>query len=155
MEPSEHAKPVILNYASARSRPYRRSALTIVVGSIAFGVFLVSALLFVTPNLNGGRHSASVRITRTLIRSLSSPLELYRKHVGMYPTSLGDLLKPPLGEARTNWKGPYVDDSHKLLDVWGREFRYKSPGLHNSQQYDLWSTGKDGEDGTDDDIGNW
>jgi len=53
------------------------------------------------------------------------------------------------------WRGPYVDSVHTLRDGWGQELLYKNPGIHNPQHYDLWSAGKDGEDGTDDDICNW
>ena len=28
-------------------------------------------------------------------------------------------------------------------------------GKHNSDSFDIWSTGPDGQDGTEDDIGNW
>jgi general secretion pathway protein G len=30
-----------------------------------------------------------------------------------------------------------------------------APGKHNPDTFDVWSVGPDGQDGTDDDIGNW
>ncbi len=42
-----------------------------------------------------------------------------------------------------------------LKDPWGNEYQYKNPGEFNEDSYDLYSMGPDGEDGTDDDIGNW
>jgi general secretion pathway protein G len=29
------------------------------------------------------------------------------------------------------------------------------PGKHNTDSFDVWSVGPDGQDGTEDDIGNW
>lgn len=40
-------------------------------------------------------------------------------------------------------------------DAWNRKFRYRMPGDHHPDSYDLWSAGEDGEDGTADDIKNW
>ena len=42
-----------------------------------------------------------------------------------------------------------------LNDPWGRPYRYRHPGMHNEDGYDLWSVGLDGADGTADDICNW
>jgi general secretion pathway protein G len=41
------------------------------------------------------------------------------------------------------------------LDPWGQQYRYLQPGKHNSNGYDLFSTGKDRTPETPDDIGNW
>jgi general secretion pathway protein G len=40
-------------------------------------------------------------------------------------------------------------------DPWGRQYQYRYPGQHNKDRPDIWSMGKDGQDGTADDIGNW
>ncbi|MCX7661291.1 MAG: type II secretion system protein GspG, partial [Candidatus Omnitrophica bacterium] len=48
--------------------------------------------------------------------------------------------------------GPYLEK--KPLDPWGREYRYRSPGQYR-QDYDLYSLGRDGQEGTADDITNW
>ena len=40
-------------------------------------------------------------------------------------------------------------------DPWGNEYQYLPEGEKNPESYDLWSYGPDGEDGTEDDIGNW
>jgi general secretion pathway protein G len=41
------------------------------------------------------------------------------------------------------------------LDPWDSEYKFASPGKHNSESFDVWSVGPDKQDGTDDDIGNW
>jgi general secretion pathway protein G len=40
-------------------------------------------------------------------------------------------------------------------DPWGQEYKYRYPAQKSKKQYDVWSIGKDGTDGTEDDIGNW
>ena len=52
-----------------------------------------------------------------------------------------------------NWNGPYIKKDAK--DPWDNPYVYKSPGEHNTDSYDLSSKGKDGIEGTEDDITNW
>jgi general secretion pathway protein G len=40
-------------------------------------------------------------------------------------------------------------------DPWGQEYKYRNPAQRSKDGYDVWSVGPDGQDGTDDDIGNW
>ena len=56
----------------------------------------------------------------------------------------------------TKWKGPYVKEKD-ILDPWGNEFVYRSPGQHNSD-YDIMTLGADrqeGGEGENADVGNW
>ena len=81
---------------------------------------------------------------------------MFRFNVGRYPKTLNELLEAPKAEAEAaKWKGPYVTDSEALKDPWKHELRFRFPGKHNETKYDLWSTGPDGADGTDDDVTNW
>ena len=41
------------------------------------------------------------------------------------------------------------------LDPWRNPYVFTCPGKHNPNGYDLMSLGKDAQEGTDDDIGNW
>ncbi len=40
-------------------------------------------------------------------------------------------------------------------DPWGQDYQYKNPAQRSKKKYDLYSIGADGQDGTEDDIGNW
>lgn len=40
-------------------------------------------------------------------------------------------------------------------DPWDNPYQYAYPGKHNTESYDIWSMGPDGQSGTADDIGNW
>jgi Type II secretion system (T2SS), protein G len=44
-----------------------------------------------------------------------------------------------------------------FVDSWGRDIRYRVPGRHDANDFDLYSVGENGldEDGAGDDIGNW
>ncbi len=41
------------------------------------------------------------------------------------------------------------------LDPWGQEYRYRMPPQKSKKKYDLYSIGADGQEDTEDDIGNW
>jgi len=41
------------------------------------------------------------------------------------------------------------------MDPWGQEYKYRNPGQKSKDGYDVWTVGPDGQDGTEDDIGNW
>ena len=43
----------------------------------------------------------------------------------------------------------------KLLDPWGRPYRYRKGYGAENPDFDLWSIGPDGKDNTEDDIRNW
>ena len=88
--------------------------------------------------------------------ALSTPLELFRTHVGRYPHLLGELLNPCTDcPDSARWRGPYIQNGTQLKDGWGQNLIYGSPGLHNESSYDLFSPGPDGIAGTTDDITNW
>jgi general secretion pathway protein G len=106
----------------------------------------------VVPKLTGRSDEARRSVAKTDIESnLPTALDLYEVDVGTYPASLDDLLHTPA--QATNWKGPYL--KKKPMDPWGRSYVYKYPGEHNTDTYDLFSMGKDGAEGTSDDITNW
>ena len=153
MGPPEREELFTLNYGPERSGrrwSTREKTLLLVIVFALLGF----AMIFVHPRRVGGP-GASIPITRAQMDLLSSSLHLYRRHMGTYPFSLNDLVKPPSGKPSTTWRGSYVDGADRLADAWRQEFQYRSPGIHNAQHYDLWRIGKDGEDGSDDDICNW
>lgn len=89
--------------------------------------------------------------------NLSNGLDMYELDNGQYPTSeqgLAALVElPAISPLPPKWKGPYLKKK-AFQDPWGRPYQYRSPGLHNPD-YDLFSLGPDGVEGTTDDINNW
>jgi general secretion pathway protein G len=113
-------------------------------------VIIIAALAaMVAPSLINRSDEAKDNIARGDLSSLETALKLFRLDTGAYPSSeqgLEILLA-------TTGKGPYLEK--RPLDPWKKAYRYKCPGVHRSTSFDVFSTGRDGKEGTDDDIGNW
>jgi len=110
----------------------------------------------VAPRLAGKSQQAKDAAARADINAnLSAGLDMFEMHNGRYPTTdegLAALRTAPSGAS--SWKGPYLKRTVSL-DPWGKPYVYRSPGQHNREDYDLFSTGPDGVEGTADDITNW
>lgn len=142
-----------------RARAFTLLEVLIVVGILA----LLAAV--VVPRFFGVAESAKVTLTRAQIGrtgNIGAALGLYRAAVGRFPDTsegLRALVEPPAEEdLEKKWlaAGPFIEDANALVDPWGNDFEYAFPGEKNSEEmYDLWSFGPDGDDGTEDDIGNW
>lgn len=119
-------------------------------------VIIIGALAaMVLPRLTGRSEQARESAAKADIKAnIATGLKLFELDTGSFPSTeegLKALLSNP-GSA-TNWKGPYLEVNP--LDPWGREYKYVSPGNHRPQDYDLYSLGKDGKEGGNDDIVNW
>jgi len=95
------------------------------------------------------------------IANLETALKLYAADNGAPPTTEQGLAAlrrepttPPLAR---NWNGPYLDKPLGL-DPWGNEYVYICPGEFNTDSFDLYSMGADGQEGgegKDEDVTNW
>jgi type II secretion system protein G len=89
--------------------------------------------------------------------SVSNSVTLFRLDVGRYPSvheGLLALFKKPNDINSEVWRGPYLKNG-RLKDLWGQDYQYTYPGIHNKDSFDLLSLGRDGIEGTVDDINNW
>lgn len=87
---------------------------------------------------------------------LTYGISRFKLRAGHYPAALSELMhRPDDLKASDTWHGPYVSTEGFLFDPWENAYAYRVPGLHNTESYDLWSLGPDGEDNTGDEIGNW
>ncbi|UCG15556.1 MAG: type II secretion system protein GspG [Phycisphaerales bacterium] len=87
---------------------------------------------------------------------LALHINRYREQIGRYPRELREIVAPDETSGESGgWRGPYLNNPDLLRDPWGQVYQYAVPGDHNPQDYDLWSIGADGVNGTTDDIGNW
>ena len=126
-------------------------------GAVIYLLFLLVVFSFGMSFSRPDGPTERLAITKTFVnRTMRLPLETYRIHIGHYPTTaegLVALINCPKGK-EAKWKGPYVNTSEAFpSDPWGHPYQYRSPGVHNSESYDLWSFGPDGKP-SDDDIGN-
>lgn len=113
-------------------------------------VIIIGVLVaMVMPRLAGRSQEARVAAASAdIFSNISVALDLYELDNGAYPDALDALLKKT-----QEGKGPYL--KRKPIDPWRRPYRYKSPGTHNTEDYDLYSLGPDGQEGTSDDVTNW
>jgi general secretion pathway protein G len=109
----------------------------------------------VVPRLAGRTERAKLAAARQNIASISATLDTFELDVGRFPNTDEGLLalieRPPALAPEDEWNGPYLREVP--LDPWNREFIYKYPG-EMSVDFDLISTGRDGEEGTEDDVTN-
>ena len=121
-------------------------------------VIIISILsAMVVPRLVGRSKEARIAAVKADIESnIALALDMYELDNGVYPTTEQGLValvrKPTMAPAPTNWKGPYLRKMSK--DPWSNNYVYASPGLHNKDDYDLFSYGADGIE-SHDDIVNW
>ena len=120
-------------------------------------VLVILGLLvgYVAPRYFAQVGKSEVKVARAQIRALEDALDQYRLDVGRYPATQTGLaaLNEEAGESR--WQGPYLKKAVPN-DPWGHPYQYAAPGQHG--EYDLWSTGRDGQPGgagEDADITNW
>ena len=118
-------------------------------------VIIISVLVaMVTPRLAGRTETAKKKVAEADIKvNIPTALKLYDLDNGSYPTTEEGLAALIMASASVSeWQGPYLEAKPK--DPWGREYQYKSPGIHRSYDYDLYSLGKHGVE-SQDDIANW
>ncbi len=88
---------------------------------------------------------------RQQVLYLMVSLELYRSHVGAYPSEQNNLeallRQPEQLESTGMWRGPYVKSASLFLDPWKQKLVYK---LTQSGIPDLSSLGQDGIPSEDD-----
>lgn len=134
---------------------HTRTAFTLMEVLLVLGIMGI-IMAMVVPRVLGRQKHASIDATNVSIEGLTQALRLYSlDHRGRYPNgseSLTVLVKNP-GSRDTRWRGPYLDRMPQ--DAWGNDFLFVSPGVKNSETFDISSSGPDGIHGTADDINNW
>jgi general secretion pathway protein G len=117
-------------------------------------VILTVLAAIVIPRFTGRTEQA--RTTRAVadISNIATALKFFELDCERFPTTeegLQALTEQPSGA--NGWKGPYLEKAVPK-DPWGNAYVYRWPGQHNND-YDLYSHGPDGQEGTADDVDNW
>ena len=149
----------------APSLPARTFALRIprraLAGLMGAGVLIVAAppanAGIIAALLTGALHKASASAKTTQARSdlmsLSMCLDMYELDAGVYPSTeqgLKVLIEKPAVEPIP---GKWARIMDKMpVDPWGHAYQYRYPGTKDPAKYELFSLGKDGAQGTADDI---
>lgn len=114
----------------------------VIIGSLAVQVFI------------GTQDKASINAAKSNLSLVRGAIDRYRLDMNKYPTKLADLWeKPSDSAAAEKWGSQYMEPLK--ADPWGNEYQYTAQGKKNAGKYDLWSNGPDGQNGSEDDIGNW
>ncbi|MHB8124039.1 MAG: type II secretion system protein GspG [Desulfitobacteriaceae bacterium] len=71
-------------------------------------LFLVGLLLGgVVPHYKGSREKTSEKVNQTNIKLIQGAAQLYRLDIGVFPTTVDDLMLNPTGVS--HWQGPYLE----------------------------------------------
>jgi len=122
-------------------------------------VVVIIALLsgLVLTKIAGKGKQARIAATQAQIANLKAALNNFEIDCGRFPTTaegLESLIARPasLGD-NVQWRA-YLDENKVPQDPWGKPYIYQYPGTFNTDAFDLYSVGPDGQQGTQDDIGN-
>lgn len=163
-------------------------AFTIIELMVVISIILILAGLIVSTGTRLKIEAKKTK-AKSMISSLEIAISMYRADTGAYPPESDAAVTPntpsavlydylrnedKYGSEGTapieGWRGPYMEFDTKdivggeIVDPWGRAYKYDSLTTppappHNTNSFDLWSTGPDGIDqggalGSDD-IYNW
>jgi general secretion pathway protein G len=121
------------------------SLLEIMVVITLIGLVTAAIGVAVINQLAKGQSDAA----RNQAYEIAKSLDIYKLQNGSYPSTgqgLAVLASPPKGK-------PIMEAVPK--DPWGNDYIYVNPGQKNPSKFDIRSKGNDGQEGTEDDIGNW
>jgi general secretion pathway protein G len=135
-----------------RSRSAARRGFTLIELLLVLVILAVLAAV-VIPNVAGYGEKAKRQGTIADISSFKAGLNAFEVDNSRYPTTeegLAALVTAP-ADLQATWKaGGYLPNVP--TDKWGNAYIYRYPGTINPQGYDIVSVGKDGQEGTEDDI---
>lgn len=145
-----------MNSRTRSGRRMRQSGFTLIEIMVVVVILGILAAL-IAPNVISRIDDAQLTKVKSDIRNIESALKLYRMDNFRYPNTddgLEALVTPP-SDPNARWpEGGYLD--RMPIDPWNRPYVYLQPG--NQGEYDLYSLGRDGQqggEGLDADIGNW
>lgn len=138
---------------SARTEDRRSEKGFTLIELIVVIVILGLLAAVVGPKITGKLAQSKEKIAKIQITQIEGALQVFSFEIGRLPTTaegLEALVSNPSNS--DTWHGPYLEKGLPK-DPWGRPYLYRCPGVHGD--FDLFSTGADGTEGTDDDVCSW
>jgi general secretion pathway protein G len=118
-------------------------------------VMMILAILaaVVVPKFTGQLSKSQVNAATAQVSLLKTALQLFEVDNGRFPTTEEGLAALAANPGNLpNWKvGGYLQDNKVPVDPWQHPYIYRSPGA-SGKEFDLFSAGPDGQEGTADDI---
>ncbi|CAN5248106.1 type II secretion system major pseudopilin GspG [soil metagenome] len=106
--------------------------------------------------LSNVRNEGRIIKVRADMDGITSALSLYESAAYRLPTTEQGLealvTKPTTGRVPRVWRKQM---ERLATDPWDEVYRYRYPGKHRTESFDLFSAGPDRTPETEDDIGNW
>lgn len=129
-----------------------RSGFTLLEMVIVLGIIamIMGGAIFVMKNISD---SGAITVVDGDFASIDNALQAYRNNAGNFPSGqqgLNALVEKPSSAPRPRRWIQIMDQVPK--DPWGNEYVYKYPGSKNRSRPELICYGKDGLEGTEDDM---
>ena len=145
---SHHSSPFpIIKKSKVLHAGFTLLEMVIVLGIIAM---IMGGAIFVMKNISD---SGAITVVDGDFASIDNALQAYRNNAGNFPSGqqgLMALVEKPSSSPRPRRWIQIMDQLPK--DPWGNEYVYKYPGSKNRSRRELICYGKDGLEGTEDDM---
>lgn len=136
-----------------RARRMSQAGFTLIELLVVIVILAILAVV-VIPKVTGRIQDAKISSAASTVSTLDGELEKYKLDTGEYPTmDEGLTVLEKNASNNPKWNGPYVKNG-LAKDPWGNDYNYRIPSEHDGD-YDVFSSGPDGQAGSADDIGNW
>lgn len=126
--------------------------LIVVLACLAILFLIVGVLLRpIDPPPEG---AAEISAAEAQMNTINVALTQYKTLNRTLPTTkegLAALVQPP-ANAPSQKK---LASNAAIQDPWGHAYQYRNPAVKSEGPFDLWSSGPDGKDGTEDDVWGW
>lgn len=121
-------------------------------------IVLLGAIVGVS--LFARRDEAKEGIAISQMRNIQEALKWFKNDFERFPTEQEGIAvlwsKETLDPEAPQDKWKKYMDKAVTTDAWGQTWGYRPASEHGDEsEYDLWSNGKDKEEGTDDDLTSW
>jgi general secretion pathway protein G len=130
----------------------RRSGFTLLEMVIVLGIIamILGGAIFA---MRGIGDAAKLRQVESDFKSFESALAMYKLNAGSFPTTQQGLKALQDKPSSTPVPRRWVQVMSKLPpDPWGAEYGYRFPGKKRASDFEMFSKGPDGLEGTPDDL---